>query len=93
MSIVGSSSLTNEYSLAGATSSHDFRDHLPFLDAFVADRLGVRDRPPIGKQIHQIRRTKFQVGRMMLRRVAQLRQHVFDSDMKQINPNWRAAPP
>jgi len=70
--------LASDYSLASATSSFDFRGHLPFLDAFVADRLGTRRRPPIEEQIHQIRRAKFQVDRMTLRRIGQLRQHVFE---------------
>ena len=49
-----------------------------FFEPVSENRLGMRRRPAIGQQIHQIRRTKSQVDRMMLRRIGQLCQYVLE---------------
>ena len=54
VSTVASRSLTSEYSLVvGATNSLGVLDRQFLLDAFVADRRGMRGRPTIGQQIRR----------------------------------------
>jgi hypothetical protein len=64
-------------SSSSTTSSLFFEDTFVFVDAILANRLGMTGSPPIRKQFEQILRTNLQLSRIVLRGMSQFLENIF----------------